>query len=353
MRMISPARFLLTTTAAAGSVVLAAAMPAASASLAHAPAAWHVSLQVPGSSFPEFTAVTATSGSSAWAFAAVGSKAPVAYQLSGSSWKSHSFPAKAGDSVQAAASSSASNVWAFTFTGQVLRFNGSSWAAVKKFSKVINSGVVVSSTDVWVFGSPGPGTWHYNGHSWTHSTSGSGLNGGSALSASSIWAYGGTSVAHWNGSTWTKTSVASLLPKNTQLSHSFVGGIYAASASNVYAIGSGGRQDEGGPLVLLHYNGHAWSRVAENTSLGDPTAVIPDGSGGVWIPVRTAFPGDGSMEHYSHGALSSVRLPFSPPHLLLVAAAIGKHTTAAVAVGYTRKSFSAKTTTAVILRYGS
>jgi hypothetical protein len=308
---------------------------------------------VSGSSFPEFTAVTATSASSAWAFEVAGSKAPVAYQLSGSSWKSRAFPALPGDFVQGAADSSASNVWAFTFKGQVLRYNGSSWAAVKKFSQPINSGVVLSRTDVWIFGSPGTGTYHYNGHSWTHSASGRGLNGASALSASSIWAYGRTSVAHWSGSTWTKTSVAGLLPKNTKLSHSHLVGIYAASASNVYAVGSGGRQDEGGPLVLLHYNGHAWSKLAENASLGDAVAVIGDGSGGLWIPVRTGFPGDGSMEHYAGGKLRSAKLPFSPVHLLLFGAAIGKGTTAAYAVGYTRRSFSAKTTTAEILRYGT
>jgi hypothetical protein len=348
MRTISPARFLLASTAAAGAVALAAAMPAASA----ASASWHTAFKVSGSGFPEFSAVTATSASSAWAFEVAGSKAPVAYQLSGSVWKSRPFPAKSGDFVTAAASSSASNVWAFTFKGQVLRFNGSSWTAVHKFSKPINSGVVLSSTDVWIFGSPGTGTYHYNGHTWTHSTSGRGLNGGSALSASSIWAYGGTSVAHWNGSRWTKANLARLLPKNTQLSHSHLSGIYAATARNVYAIASGGRQDEGGPLVLLHYNGHVWSRVAENKSLGDPIAVIGDGSGGLWIPVRTGFPGNGSMERYSHGTLSSVKLPFSPAHLLLLGAAIGKHTTAALAVGLMRKSFNAKTSTAVILRYG-
>lgn len=349
MRMISPARFLLTTTAAAGAVALAAAMPAASA----ASASWHSAFKVSGSNFPQFTAVTATSASNAWAFENRGSNAPVAYQLSGSTWKSHAFPAASGDFVVSASSSSASNVWAFTFQGQVLRFNGSSWAKEKKFSKEINSGVVLSSTDVWIFGSPGTGTYHYDGHTWTHSTSGSGLNGGSALSASSIWAYGGTSVAHWNGSTWTKTSVASLLPKNTQLSHSFMAGIYAASASNVYAVGSGGRQDEGGPLVLLHYNGHAWSKVAENTGLGGPVGVIPDGSGGLWIPVDTGVPGSGSMEHYAGGKLSSAKLPFSPAHLALLGVAIGKGTTAAYAAGYTRTSFSAKTTTAEILRYGT
>jgi len=39
-------------------------------------------------------------------------------------------------------------------------------------------------------------------------------------------------------------------------------GIFAQSADSVYAIGNGGRQDEGGPLVILHWNGHQWSKVA-------------------------------------------------------------------------------------------
>jgi hypothetical protein len=361
MRTFSLAK-ILPAAAAAGALALAPAGVATIApgvtpparAAAPAAASWHVAFQVPGPNFPEFTAVTATSGGSAWAFeVAQSSKAPAAYQLSGSTWSRRAFPAKAGDSVIAASSSSARNVWAFTFQGQVLKFGGHGWAKVKKFSKSIGSGLAVSSTDVWVFGPMGAGTWNFNGHGWTRVASGTGLAGASALSASSIWGYGGTKVAHWNGHAWAKTSVAALLPKNTLLSHSFVAGIYAASASSVYAIGSGGRQDEGGPLVLLHYNGSAWSRVAENKNLGDPVAVVPDGHRGLWIPMRTGFPGNGSMEHFAHGVLTSAGLPISPLHLELFGGAIGKHTTAALAVGYKRKSFSALTTTAVILRFGT
>jgi len=180
---------------------------------------------------------------------------------------------------------------------------------------------------------------------------GKGLEGASALSARSIWGFGGTDVAHWNGRAWTKTSVARLLPKNTRLSHSFVAGIYAASANSVYAAASGGRQDEGGPLVVLHFNGSRWSRVAQDTSVGGPAAVIPDGHGGLWIPVDTGVPPSGSMLHFFHGHIANVPLPFSPAHIALFGAAIGKRTTAALTVGFTRKSFSARTTTAVILRF--
>ena len=345
MRLLSP---VLLAAAAAGALAFAAAVPAVAA--APSAASWHVSLRVTGPNFPEFTAVTATSSSSGWAFETAGGHAPAAYRFNGSSWSRHAFPGKSGDFVTSASASAASNVWAFTFQGQVLRFNGSAWAKVKKFSKPINSGLAISSTDAWVFGSPGVGTWHFDGHVWTKPASGTGLEGASALSASSIWAFGGTNVAHWNGRVWKKTSLAHLLPKNTQLSHSFVAGIYAASAKNVYATASGGRQDEGGPLVVLHFNGSTWSRVAESKSLGGPVAVIPDGHGGLWIPVATGVPISGSMEHFSHGSLSAATLPVSPAHLGLLGAATGSKSTAALTVGFTRTSFSARTTTAVILR---
>jgi len=349
MRMLSP---VLLAPAAAGALALAATMPAAAATPSAA-ASWHVSLRVAGPNSPAFTAVAATSGSNAWAFEVSGRAAPGAFRFDGSSWTRHAFPARRGDVVTSASASSASNVWAFTFHGLVLRFNGTRWAKVKKFSSPIVSGLAVSSTDVWVFGLPGTSTWHFNGHGWTKSVTGKGLEGASALSASSVWAFGGTNVAHWNGKSWRKTSVAQLLPKNTQLSHSFVAGVYAASAKSVYATASGGRQDEGGPLVLLHFNGSRWSRVAENTSVGGPVAIVPDGRGGLWIPVDTGVPPSGSMEHFSHGTLARVRLPFSPAHLALFGAAIGKHTTAALTVGFTRKSFGARTTTAVILRFAA
>lgn len=315
---------------------------------------WHVAFTVKSKNQPSFTAVTASSSTNAWAFELAGGKSTVAYHFNGSSWRRRPFPISASDSVTSASSSSASNVWALAFPGTVVRFNGHAWKTVRSFRGLAGSVLAVSKSSAWVFGAQGPGsagTWHFNGRSWARVRSGAGLNGGSVLSASSIWGFGGTNVAHWNGRTWKKTSVARLLPKNTQLSHSFVAGILAVSGSNVYAVASGGRQDEGGPLVLLHFNGRHWRRVAQAGSLGGPVAVIGDGHGGLWIPVMTGFPGNGSIEHYSGGKLTSATLPVSPPHLALFGAANGPRGTAALAVGYIRKSFSGSTTTAVILRF--
>ena len=112
-----------------------------------------------------------------------------------------------GDFVESAAASSAGNVWAFTFKGQVLRYNGTQLGQgeevrASRSARAPCSAAPTSGSSghraparITTTATPGPGRPRAAG--WTAA---------SALSASSIWAYGGTKVAHWNGSTWTKTS---------------------------------------------------------------------------------------------------------------------------------------------------
>jgi hypothetical protein len=343
--------------AGAGSLV---ASPAGAAT--HSPATWKIAKSVTGSNFPQFTGITAASATSAWAFGDTSGGKPFAYELTGGSWQQKSFPGKANESVMSASSVSSSDVWAVTQnfvsnTSRVLKFDGHSWSPVKTFSSLEGNILALSSTNVWLFGSTfdGPAglALHFNGHSWSTSAGSKGLAGASALSAKSIWAFGSTSVSHWSGSGWKSTSVAKLLPKNNELCVSRLTGIAAISAKNVYVAATGGCQDVGGPFVLLHYNGSAWSRLALKSNLGAPDAIISDGSGGAWLPVGTGAPVSGSMEHYGNGKLTSVNLPFTPAHGVLFAAAIGPNTTTAFAAGFTRKSFTSTTSTAVILRYGT
>lgn len=293
----------------------AAIRPAAAAS-------WKIAKTVHGSQAPEFTAVTAASKSAAWAFEApsLGSSAPTAWRLSGSAWKKVAFPGKSQEQVAAAASVSASDVWAVTsnFTrSRVLWWNGHRWAVRGTIHDGLDDVVALRTRDVWVFGStifPGQaGAWHYNGHSWQKVASGSGLSGGSPLSAGSIWAFGGKNVAHWNGHSWSKTSVASLLPPSGSLSNPRVTGIFARSAKNVWAVGTGGRQDEGGPVVVLHYNGHRWSRAAIDSGAADPqpNAVAPDGPNDLWIPIPGFDGRASSMLRYAGGHLRAVGLPIA------------------------------------------
>ena len=101
--------------------------------------------------------------------------------------------------------------------------------------------------------------------------SGHGLGGGSGRSAHDVWSFGGTGVAHWNGSAWSRTSVARLLPAalKSHLNDSAVTGVFEQSADSVYATGNGNDEDDGGPMVLLHWNGRRPER-AHAALLGRP-----------------------------------------------------------------------------------
>jgi hypothetical protein len=309
--------------AAAGAVVALAVAGAACAlaggasALAATPAAsWHIVKRVHSGASGDVTAVVAVGKNGGWAFN--GLSGPTAWERNGATWTRVAFPGRSGEEVVAAQASSPSNVWAFTdrgTAGRALRWNGHRWTAQASFAAPIGGAVVLGRGDVWVFGQPGPpalGTWHYNGRTWAKVRSGHGLDGGSGLSARDIWAFGGTKVARWNGRTWTRTSVAALLPAKQELNDPAVAGIAALSPDNVYAIGSGNLEDEGGPTVILHYNGHAWSKVAEG-SFGAGTSpaqqVSADGHGGLWIPMP-GFGGQRSyLLHYSAGHLIPATLP--------------------------------------------
>jgi hypothetical protein len=248
----------------------------------------------------------------------------------------------ANEVVVAAAASSATNVWAFTDRlgkSRALRWNGQHWTVARSFSRVIGGAAVLSSSDVWVFGEPdipgaNLGAWHYNGRSWSQVASGHGLEGGSGLSASDIWAFDGADVAHWNGSTWSRKSLASLLPAKHLLNDPALTGIFEQSRHSVYAIANGQLQDEGGPLALLHWNGSAWSKVAGgNFGFGELQQVSSDGHGGLWLPMP-AFGGQKSyLLHYSNGRLTQATLPGGPEKTTVNAVALIPGTTQVLGAG--------------------
>ena len=65
----------------------------------------------------------------------------------------------------------------------------------------------------------------------------------------------------------------------------------------------------GGPLILLHYNGDDWTKVASNNSnnAGYGAEVTSDGSGGLWI--RSTEGESSLLLHYAQGKLTRVALP--------------------------------------------
>jgi len=350
--------------AAAVAAVAGAVAGAATAAPATAPS-WHIVKQVHNGSLGNFTAVTAAGPNDAWAFNS--GSVPTAWRLSGSAWTQVPFPGLANERVVAAGAVSASDAWAFTSNGtqsRALRWNGTTWTVERSFSRAIGGAAVLGASDVWVFGSPeypgqGLGAWHYNGRGWSRPASGHGLDGGSGLSAGNIWAFGGADVAHWDGSAWSRTSLASLLPAKQQLNDPTITGIYAQSRHSVYAIGNGNLQDEGGPLVILHWNGSAWSRLAQgNYGIGTlpDQQVSPDGHGGLWIPMP-GYAGlglRGYMLHYSAGRLTSAGLPGGPYRISVDTVALIPGTTDLLGGGETHAVGNAgSNVTAVILKYGA
>ena len=353
---------------AAGLLVIGAAT-AGTAMATTGPAAagpsWKIAKSAKLGSEGQITAVVATGKTTGWAFAGSDfSAAPAAYQYSGASWRKVAFPGNKDEQVVTAGATSPSNVWAFTqgfgTASRVLRYNGRSWSVVRTFSNQIQDATVLASNDVWVYGEEGIsgvqaalGVWHYNGSSWRQVSKS--IQGGSALSATNVWAFNGVSVEHWNGAKWTATSVKSLLPaKNPEgLNNPGVAGILALSNSNVFALGSGGTEDEGGPLVVLHYNGKKWAKVAQGQFGAGPSAEFSsDGNGGLWLPMFGPEGGSGYLVHYANGKLIKATLPVAQPKITVSAIARVPGSVDQIAGGFTHAANNlGASVVAVLLKY--
>jgi hypothetical protein len=341
----------------AGMMSCAATTAARTATAMSAHASWQLVKQVRTGSYGGFTAIVAVGPRSGWAFD--GFSAPTAWERSGSSWTRVPFPGLAGEEVIAAGASSPSDVWAFTdgSHSRVLRWDGRAWSVQRSFPGQIDGGIVIGRADVWVFGQSyqsmgGLGAWHYNGTAWSRVASGHGLDGGSALSARDIWAFGGTNVAHWDGSTWTRTSVTGLLPPRQPLNFPGVRGILALSDHNVYAIGSGNAQDEGGPSVILHYDGHSWTKTAGGYyGIGtEPIQqVSPDGRGGLWLPMPGVDGMPSYLVHYTSGHLVTVTLPRQATAIDIECTALIRGSTSLLAGGLTYASGNPGTNVAAVI----
>lgn len=352
-----PSRRAAVGTAAVLAIAGATSASAVAAQASVRPAAgssWKIVKQVHAGGFGQFTAVATLGRSAGWAFD--GEAKPTAWKRSGSSWTKVAFPGKNGQTIVAAGATSASDAWAFGQDGQAAHWNGRSWSTQHTFRGMISSAVVAGPSNVWVFGMTGIpgalGTWHFNGHGWAKVASGRGLTGGSAAGTND-WAFGGTNVARWNGHTWVKTSVKRLLPAKQELNGPSVTSMFAQSKTSVWAVGDGNLQDEGGPVVVLHYNGHSWAKVASAKTGGYQAfaSVAPDGRGGLWIPQDEYL--YGSMVHYARGRLTSAALPYKSSRLFLKGVAREPGSRVALAVGFIRKnSVDVEPTAAVILRYG-
>lgn len=310
----------------AGVTALLGAGLASAVSLGMAPAAnaatqparstdWHVVDTITSSpGHPSYLgAIVATGKTSGYVFKwAGGSSYPAAYERIGTTtWKQVPFPGKSGELVVTAGATSPTDVWAFSGLAnqgsRVFHLVKGKWTVVKTFRLPIASATVLSSKDVWVFGTADDsgtarlGVYHYNGHTWTRVSST--LGDGYAVSDRDVWASTGGSVENYNGRKWTATSLARLLPKDKNVK--LVDGVIALSAKNVYVLASDFIGDETAAVYVLHYAGHKWSKVAENYGFGTGS-LSPDGKGGFYFTAYQHDGGNPTLLHYYDGKLAVV-----------------------------------------------
>ena len=260
-------------------------------------------------------AAVAPTASSAWAFG-WGAKQPngpifpVGRHWNGHRWSSVKLPAGVKDSgMSCAGASSPSNVWAFSGTGAVnanppstvsaLRLRQGRWTVVHDFphSSYVTGCDVLSPSDVWAFGGavaglgPTIGTWHFDGSGWREFNTGKWvLFNASVVSPSDIWATAGNvlsfqpAIERWNGHSWrVSTSIDSVLPRRTKTTSVGLDNVNAISASDVSVLASvfRGRTES---FIVVHWNGHQWSRVKPGSAGYYLPTAVSDGHGGWWSP---------------------------------------------------------------------
>lgn len=131
---------------------------------------------------------------------------------------------------------------------------------------------------VWTLVPPAPGT----------SKSGGIIYGMFATSTSDVWTVGykGTKYAfaydplieHWDGTSWTQVEGARL-PQGAQGGQNILGGVWASSATDVWAVGKLAL-GLGHPL-LEHWDGTTWTLVKEQ-SYGGVVAISGSSSSDIW-----------------------------------------------------------------------
>lgn len=302
--------------AALGFVGFASAADAAVAP-ASAPT-WHVVYSQATNS--EFETVVATGKTSGFAFDEPNTTVavPTAYERTGTStFKKVPFPTVASEWIVGAGGTRSSDVYVFAdiltvpagkAESEVLKWTGKKFSVVATFSGELSGGTALSADDVYAYGgtdgtaTASAGIYHYNGHKWTKISSAIGGNG-DALSATSAYVADGMDLDHYNGHKWTATNLASLLPEKDSDDDPRLAGVLALAPDDIYAVGQGGKGlQESGPAVILHYNGHKWTKVASYPT-GSVTAPVSDGEGGLW------FSAGPELLHYSHGKLTAVAAP--------------------------------------------
>jgi hypothetical protein len=292
---------------------------------------WQVEATIaPHNEEVQLNAVTAIGPGDAWAVGPAGpGNGNIVEHWNGTGWQQVAVPTRLTAKLTvltSVAATSRSNLWAFDFSGNWLRYNGSSWTGghVPTFrggqhGLVIAAGLAVATRGAWLFGFDSTPSKlisyaaRFNGRTWKAMslpgpTGQFGVSDASAVSASDILAVveGGpgqrtaNGLLQWNGRRWRSVTLPRFLARKTNLVS-----VLAQPNGDVWLAGgipTGAGHAQG---VIALWNRHTWTvyKLAADIStredvIGD---LIPDGSGGLWAMGFTPQPCAGPMWHYSAG----------------------------------------------------
>jgi hypothetical protein len=227
--------------------------------------------------------------------------------------------------------SSASDAWLFGYfqnstTIGAMHWNGTKWAerAVPKWLVYINgSGELgvetadISPSNLWVFslgsylGQKSVYASHYVGGRWKKVTLPAEPGAVAAVSGHDIWAFGQALgggpllLMHWNGHRWS----TSRFPR--QKLAGGAQGLISNGAKSLWTLWVPTKA--GAAEYLLHWNGKRWSKVAALPSGDTSLAYTGDGHGGFWVDAVGPTPAQKQLFlHWSAGRWKVQDVPSTP-----------------------------------------
>ena len=269
---------------------------------------------------------------------------PLTEHWNGSKWSISLVGTQTGSQFNGVSAASTNDVWAVgdtildqnqNTTPLIEHWNGNTWSVVPspKPSPLVQSArlegvAALSATNAWAVGwfndgfNNNPLIEHWNGTSWSvvanvptevgaNSTF---LHGITAISANDIWAVGsfGDAVSdqfavHWDGTSWSIIDAVHVTPGE---SNEELRGVSAASSNDVWAVGDNLNAQNNEQPFAIHWNGSQWSQVATP----NPT---PNSQDGLWavsaVSANDAWAtvtGDqGTLEHWNGTSWSVAASP--------------------------------------------
>jgi hypothetical protein len=220
--------------------------------------------------------------------------------------------------IRAVSADSASDAWAVTANGYVIRWNGRQWRIARRLAEPnegppgeLPTGVLaVSPRNVWVFyptwrlssaGKLHGGALHYINGKWEQVTGpGRSIIAASEATPSQLWAIGGSGthvgLLRYQQQRWRPVSV----PGSAGLTFASV---KALSNGPVWALAWPSTGTGAGSLMKLS-GGHWSSYALPAVQVGGEsitTGLASDGHGGVWVAAPASYPDGGYLLHFSDG----------------------------------------------------